>query len=186
MKAAVASLLLLIGCGTTSAPPPALECRGPFAPGFTRESLIRHFGAENVVDRDVHVGEGQVEKGALVRNAVEVTWSRPPVVRAAAGASVESYSGIRLGMDLAAVETLNGTPFELTGFNWDYAGSVTSWRGGKLDQATGGACRLYVRFEPVGGNKDASLMGDRLFRSDDPRMRALELRIYDVGLQYQR
>jgi hypothetical protein len=185
-------LLVMAGCTPAVSRPP-LQCRGPFAPDATRQGIIAEFGAENVRDADVPVGEGETQRASVIfpgtPSAIEILWSgeRPEQLRVApGGTAVRSYQGIALGMDLAAIERINGRPFEMTGFDWDYAGTVTSWRGGTLDQVTGGACRLLLRFEPPPGTEDESLMGDRMFRSDDPRMRALNPRVYAIVLLYGR
>ena len=37
----------------------------------------------------------------------------------------------------AEVERINGTPFQIYGFGWDYGGLVNSWNGGKLPETLG-------------------------------------------------
>ena len=73
------------------------------------------------------------------------------------------------------VEAINGKPFELAGFDWDYSGTVSDWRGGTLDAPPGG-CRMLVRFAAAktapGAAQDA-VSGDQAFSSDDPKMRAV-------------
>lgn len=41
-------------------------------------------------------------------------------------------TGVRVGATLREVERLNGKPFTLWGFEWDYSGMVSDWQGGKL------------------------------------------------------
>ncbi len=44
-------------------------------------------------------------------------------------------NGVRIGATLREVEQLNGKPFRLWGFEWDYGGLVSNWQGGKLTPA---------------------------------------------------
>ncbi|MCC7248509.1 MAG: hypothetical protein IT473_07795 [Lysobacter sp.] len=77
-----------------------------------------------------------------------------------------------IGMDTtsAELETRNGRPFEFYGFEWDYGGAITDWRGGRLDAKNGasGTLRLCLPENTPGDYPS----GDALFSSDDPRMRA--------------
>ena len=52
--------------------------------------------------------------------------------------------GYSFGDGIEAVEKANGGPFAVSGFEWDYGGFVTDWKGGKLKEA--GGCATTVRF----------------------------------------
>ena len=145
-------------------------CGPVFGPHTTLESLAAAFGEANVVGADVHVGEGFYEPGAIIfgdtEDRVDVTWKdavngRAPAKVAiySAGSSWETPRGLRIGLDLHSVEEINGRPFELTGFGWDYSGTVVSWEGGHLETSPGGPCRVVARFSPaesVGDDPDSS------------------------------
>lgn len=45
---------------------------------------------------------------------------------------VSADHGVRIGTSLAELNRLNGKPFKLSGFGWDYGGSITDWQGGAL------------------------------------------------------
>jgi len=78
--------------------------------------------------------------------------------------------GIGMGATSVELETRNGRPFEFYGFEWDYGGAITDWRGGRLDAKNGGRGTLRLCLpENAPGDYPS---GDALFSSDDPRMRA--------------
>ena len=58
------------------------------------------------------------------------TWSAP--------------KGLKLGLQVAALEKLNGKPFKLKGFDKDNSSTITNWDGGVLGQLPGG-CKAGVR-----------------------------------------
>lgn len=73
----------------------------------------------------------------------------------------KTEEGIALGMDLAALEKLNGKPFSFSGFDWDLGGWVTNWNGGQLE---GKGLMIRISGEGYG----AELSGDRTINSNDP------------------
>ena len=77
--------------------------------------------------------------------------------------------------------------------DFDYSGTVTSWRGGRLARVGGTACDLKVRLEPArsgrrGREEAASIdatVGDRDFSYSDTNMQLLNPRVYEVLLIYR-
>jgi hypothetical protein len=98
------------------------------------------------------------------------------------------YEKIGLGITLKDLERLNGRPFELLGFAWDYAGTVASWNGGRLDTVSGPACQIMVRLDPkLPGSPSQqqqaaydAMIGDRLFHSSDRNMQFLNPKAYEI------
>lgn len=78
--------------------------------------------------------------------------------------------GVRIGMTVPELAALNGGPFAFTGFDWDYGGMVTDWRGGKLDP--GAAEHGSVGLCPPADTPDDYPTGDGTFSSEDPRLPA--------------
>ena len=110
----------------------------------TREELDALF-AGSVVDAGVYLGEGQYDPGTIVyptfpekRMDIFWKWSEgggrvPSMIRWDGEKTLwHTEQGITLGTRLKELERLNGGPFTLTGFDWDYGGTVTNWNGGKL------------------------------------------------------
>lgn len=162
---------------------PILSCAGPLAADGSHAKLVATFGEKAVVFREVDGAEGEkigatilfpddpkkrIDLWADEVHRTGLASARPgPANRAAAP------NGVRPGMSLAEVETLNGRPFDLSGFGWDYGGSVTDWKGGALAKPAAGGCVVSVRFG-LPADTDvvaAKVAGDRDFSSKDPKMR---------------
>jgi hypothetical protein len=98
--------------------------------------------------------------------------------------------GVMVGMDLKSLEQINGRPFVLMGFGWDYSGTVVSWSGGFLETAFS-QCRIVARFTP-GDNVPSPIwsewyeqvMGEREFPSSHPAMQYLNPFIHTIALHY--
>ena len=193
MKGLFLLLPLLAACASTSPQSQPLRCEGALAPGASAADLVARFGAEKVKSASVYVGEGQYEPGTVLfpgsRSSIRIIWKdakgqrNPDSIRAGArNTTLTSYFGIGLGTDLQAVEKINGKPFTLHGFGWDYSGTVASWDGGELDRATGGDCKLLLRFAPRATG--IALDGSEIFSSRHPEMRNLNPEVYDLLLVY--
>lgn len=73
--------------------------------------------------------------------------------------------GLKEGMSIEEVEKINGKPFKVNGFDWDYGG-FANFEGGKL--ATGVSVRFYPTAETVSEN----LSGDIEIDSTNKALRA--------------
>ncbi|MEW6122814.1 MAG: hypothetical protein AB1698_09395 [Pseudomonadota bacterium] len=192
---------LLGGAATAEAQSlPPLSCGGPFAKEATAASLADAFGKANVRDGEIYVGEGSSEQGTLVypedpARRLEILWhdddarARPALIRASAGSHwrVPVQAGeLRLGMSIADVETLNGRAFSLYGFEWDYGGYASGWKGGTLGTARDG-CVVGVRFGPDPKADDKALSkvsGDRQLSSAAPAVRAVRPVVEQITLSW--
>lgn len=180
----------------------SLDCEGTFAPDASAASLAKRFGAEHLTTSDVYVGEGSYEAGLVLFagaevKRVEILWKDPQNQRAPRIVSIrgkESHwrtiHGLTLGTDLKTLERINGVPFTLAGFGWDYSGTVTSWAGGLLGSVDG-HCRTVVRLapehreeDPIWSNWYEQVIGDREFSSNHPAMQELNPKVYVVVLSY--
>ena len=212
MKSLSVSLCLsLVGlCATTGGAaqdgteqPLIFECASVFGPETTEESLAAVFGEANVVSLDsIPVGEGLFEAGVVIfsdtEDRVDVTWRDPSSRYSSNRARIrgdrnswETPHGLRLGLDLRSVEAINGRPFQLSGFAWDYAGTVLSWEGGRLEASPGAPCEVFVRLAPRDYSADAELgraysqvRGDRRFLSSHPSMQLLNPEIYALVIRW--
>jgi len=160
----------------------------------TENLLVRQFGAANVKNDSLSGGEGEMVAGTVLfptdsLRRVEIFWddSAPPHTRISMLRVNGSHSawmvapGVTLGTSLTDLEALNHGPFTLSGFGWDYGGTVTSWRGGTLDTLWTGAGapnargHVGVRMSYASGTPGSVLnkvQGDRDFDSSLPAMRA--------------
>jgi hypothetical protein len=167
----------------------------------TEDSLSLRYGAANVSPGRMMLGEGEsavatvLFAGDSTRRLV-VQWGdsvrRAHPVRAEIGGAPSRWSvypGVSLGARLTQLERLNGGAFQLAGFEWDYAGTVTDWKDGVLETVwpapPEGGQRVWLRLKPA-QTADAALQaqvsGDRDFLSSHPAMRALDPAVYQLSI----
>jgi hypothetical protein len=183
--------LLAVACSMASAeratPARVVKCEGPFGRNATHADLVKAFGGNNVVDRDVEGVDGQPIKASVVypndpKAKIQVIWSdekarRGPTVYVKDQSAWAAANGIHIGSALAEVEKLNGKPFKLSGFDWDYGGHVRDWQGGALAKPLPGGCILAVEFvhpEDAPEESLAKVAGDMDVLSDSADLRAVE------------
>jgi len=163
----------------------------------TRADLVRTYGAANVVDKDVDVGEGETEPGTVIfpndpERLIEILWKDPEKKTLPASAQLsgaksrwKTAHNISLGTSLKDLERLNGRPFKLAGFGWDYSGTVLSWENGSLAaDFAGGHGRGIIRLDSAASesvDKDvAQVEGDGAFLSTHPVMQKLNPTAYQI------
>jgi len=172
-----------------------LACEGVFGIDTSEARFIETFGAQNVVTGEVPGPEGTtmiattVYPGDPEREFQAIWWNeaaRTDLSFVGIPAGDIAPGGVRLGMDLAEVEALNGGPFTVMGFWWDYGGSA-GFESGKLAEL-GNDCHLTVTFEPtVELPADADpepISGDKEVPSDLPLLRQVEPRVVEVTFGY--
>ena len=170
-----------------AAPARVIKCEGAFGRNASHADLVNAFGSTNVVYRDVEGVDGQPIKASVVypndpKAKLQVIWSdekarRGPTVMVKDQSAWAAANGIRVGSALAEVEKLNGKPFKLSGFDWDYGGHVRDWQGGALAKPLPGGCTLAVEFvhpEDVPEENLAKVTGDVDVFSDSADLRAVE------------
>jgi hypothetical protein len=177
--AAITLVLLASPAFAQSAPPQEgpITCASPVAPNDTERSLKQRFGKEAVV-QDLPGAEGEKYKGVVLfpkatDRRIEVAFTDDKAKRASgltlrdtASTSRWNVSGVTIGSSLAEVQKANGKPFLVSGFEWDYGGFVTDWKGGALSRPLQGGCTVTIRF---GKNAAApkSLLGDSVKAASD-------------------
>jgi len=167
----------------------------------TRKDLVQAYGTANVVDQDVDVGEGETQPGTVIfpkdpERLIEILWKDPDKKTLPASAQLsgaksrwKTAHSISLGTSLKDLERLNGRPFKLTGFGWDYSGTVTSWENGSLAAAfAGGHGRVIIRLDsPTSESADKDVdqvLGDRDFPSNHPVMQKLNPTAYQIIVMF--
>jgi hypothetical protein len=190
-------LLIALAAPAQSAPqaaPGTLACTGPFARNATHAGLVKAFGPGNVSVQKVGIGEGETVTASVIfprdkARRVEVLWidekrrRRPSEIRVSTGSRWRTAQGVAVGMPLAQVETINGKPFQMYGFGWDYGGTANEWQDGKL-AARSGDCVLWLRFDQT-QRTDADIDGERSFSSDDKGMRSAAPVVEEMSLRFQ-
>jgi hypothetical protein len=193
LRTAIAAALLLTPLAARAEPPLVFSCAGPIGRDASEASLIAAYGKANVRPEKVDGSEGEeLDVTALFPDdparRVEILWNdekrraRPGSVTLKEGATA-SFAGLTVGMDLAAVEKLNGRPFTITGFGWDLGGAVVDWKGGALSKIPGG-CGPSIQFGPAEDAPEKALdkaSGDRRLSSADKAVRAVKPTVASVS-----
>jgi hypothetical protein len=179
MRIAFAALLLVAAPALAQAPPPqegAITCSSPVAPNDSGKTLRQRYGKDAVV-QELPGAEGETYKGLVLLpraadRRIEVSFTDGAMkrvtglaIRGEAKASRWNLSGITIGSSLAEVQKVNGKPFLVSGFDWDYGGFVADWNGGALGRMEGG-CRVMLRFGKKTG-APRNLSGDGVKVSSD-------------------
>ena len=169
---------------------------GPINSSTTESDLRTIFGDEVVIPVDVILGEGFTVPGTAVypespEARFEVVWRSskrisPKEVRITGTTSKwETHEGISLGTTLMQLEALNGYPFRLAGFDFDYGGTVVDCGKGRLAYLGCGSSdrKLIVRFssdQRPPSPEYRQVIGDRVFSSGHPAMQAVNPAIYQL------
>jgi hypothetical protein len=185
---------------------PFFSCK-TFPADISRADLVKRFGTENVTDELIEGGgsEGEMNPGTVLfakeaELRVEIYWKDKEAKQNPDWMNIRqersnwrSPEGVTMGTDLVTLERLNGRAFRLLGFGYDSEGAVTSWKGGKLEDANGPGCILRIWLMPKADEENPAaeklereVTGMREFSSDHPAMRGLNPRAYEMMLDYQR
>ena len=90
-------------------------------------------------------------------------------------------SGIAVGSTLDEVEKLNGGPFKMTGFEWDYPGRTVSWESGVFP------AQLQLDFEPSAKISQPELfqvVGDGHFSSKNRIIKKMKLKVNAIHIRW--
>jgi hypothetical protein len=150
---------------------------GPITKGSNIEQFRKAFGPENVIETDVPLGEGQTAKGFQINPnnpSIEmmVIFNDDDTKLSVLITNPESKWSVlnqfSNGTKLVDLESLNGKPFKLYGFEWDYGGTVSSFEDGKFESYND---NLTIRFELTHFDKSTmSILGDSEFLSNNSNM----------------
>lgn len=95
-------------------------------------------------------------------------------------------NGLRMGMSLAELVTLNAAPIDFSGLDWDYGGLVQDWHAGHLDNPAD-TPRFHSVTLVARPDADAALpVGDAAYRSDDPAWPGIgrNLVVGEIGINW--
>lgn len=156
----------------------------------TRDDLVRLYGKHNVSGEEIAGAEGEMYPGVILfphdrHKQLALFWKDaankryPGTIRISGIATVwKTENGITLGTSLKKLEKLNGRPFILYGFGWDFGGEVTSFEKGNLDRF-----RLGLRFEPHDKTPEKDLYavsGEELFSSSHPVLQKMNPKVSEI------
>ena len=168
---------------------------GAITKDIAEAQLVQVYGSENISPVSVYLGEGFYAPGtALFANdstrLLEIVWKdtterkSPDHIRII-GNTWKTPEGVSLGTSLKELEELNGKSFTLTGFGWDYSGTIVSWENGKLEKYSQPSGRLIVRLYPKDEVSDHSVYGDIDIMSDNQTMRRLNPTAYQLIAEFR-
>lgn len=171
-----------------------IACEGAFAIDSSEARLIELYGADNVVTGTVPGPESSEMLATRVfpddpDRMLEFVWwneaalSDPSYI--ALPPEALAPGGVRIGQTLPEVQAINGEPFTLTGFGWDYGG-FAGFESGALSDIPGD-CMLSLRFDPgeaPDGLDTLPTMGDRELSSDDPLLAQMPVTVYSLSVGY--
>jgi hypothetical protein len=164
----------------------------------SEEDLRKRYGSSAIETSRIEIGEGETMPGAVLYpgdslRRVEIIWRdsverrRPARVILRGNESRWTVGeGVSLGTSLKDLERLNGRPFTLAGFGWDYAGVVTDWKGGKLHRVLTGI-KLYLDPGPAAYRSAdySQVLGDRDYSSALPPMQQLNPRVAQIFVDFE-
>jgi hypothetical protein len=163
--------------GATATPEPTIETL--VSRSDTLASLQARFGAEDAQPQTLDAGEGEMVSGWVLFPGdptrklgvyLDESGEHPDTLVAWDKSTHWTRAdGVRVGMTIAELQALNGRAFGFLGFDWDYGGMVSDWRGGRLDPGATphGSVTLCPPDNPPGDYP----VGDSEFESDDARLR---------------
>lgn len=163
----------------------------------SEKDLIGYFGAKNVKRQKVNLVEGETADGTVIypndaKRRASFVWKNAKVRNAPETIFVIDKpslwhlpNGITTGTTLIELEKMNGKPFKMSGFDWDYGGNVLSWNGGKLEtllKSRSGKVSATVQLVPTSQHYPDELVGDREILSSNKNMRKLNPSVGTVNI----
>jgi hypothetical protein len=150
---------------------------GLIKPGMTAAELEQAYGKAKVKHEDIPGAEGETIPGARLfadtDRELEVIWDPENEKKKVVfdvhviGTAWKFENGLKTGMTLEEVEKINGKPFKISGFAWDYGG-YANFEGGKL------AGKVSLRFNPSTEDIPEYLQGDKELSSTDKKLRSVK------------
>ena len=160
---------------------------GPIKKGVTVGDLQKLFGRNRVTVTELPGPEGTTINGVrLFENSdreLEILLDPENPKKAiwdirVLGKAWTFENGLKLGQTLTEVEKVNGMPFKLTGFDWDYGG-YASFPGGSLDG------KVSVRFDPGEAPVPDELSGDQEINTTNKKLRKLNPKVSELTVYFR-
>ncbi len=148
---------------------------GLIKPGMTATDIEHAYGKQNLKLQKIPGAEGEEIDGAKLFEGtdreLEIVWDPDTDKKQVVfdirvmGKAWKFDNGLKSGMTVVEIEKINGKPFKIAGFDWDYGG-YANFEGGKLDG------KVSIRFSPSTENVPEYLSGDKQLSSTDKQLRA--------------
>ena len=174
----------------------AFSCTGVFGRDSSEALLKQTYGADNVVTGMVPGAEGEEMLATTVfpndpDKTLQFGWmddeTREGLGFVDLPPSIDGPHGVHVGMSVADVLAINGQPFNIGGFWWDYGGYAQIDQGA-LANADDAGCFLSLRFSPADeypADLDVSAVsGEVTVPTDEPLLEKLDTRLSVVSVTY--
>lgn len=163
---------------------------GRIKANFNSSDIYKTFGKENVSETEIGLGEGETKKGLLVfpktNNEIQVLFQGNEEMTKLESIRIKGTNskwktdaGIKVGSSLEELVAANGKDFKFYGFEWDYAGKLANWNGGKLND------KLSVFLEAT--NEEPvfpHLVGDKEILSSNEKAREAGLKVNSILINF--
>jgi hypothetical protein len=156
---------------------------GPIEKGMTLFGLKTMFGGGKVKAVKIPGAEGEEIDGARLFGGtdreIEIIFNPEGDEKEIwdvriIGKGWKFANGLTPKMSIAELEKINGKPYLVNGFDWDYGGWA-NFEGGKLEG------KVSIRFSPE-GDVDQSLSGDKQIPSTNKKLRAAKVSMTDISV----
>jgi len=152
--------------------------------------LIRLYGQQHVIRKEIGVGEGEMVAGSVIfpkeaKKELIVVWESDKPYQEIDYLRVEQPNTlwqtdqkITIGTTLDELVKINGKDFNFYGFEWDYAGLCKDWQGGQISE------KFSVFLEAE--NPEAlfpDLIGEGLFSSSHPKADSAQLKVIALHIE---
>lgn len=159
---------------------------GPLKLNTSEEALLRLYGPGNVARSTVRTTGDKTEACTVLmagtNNELRITWKDETRARIKAiyldkpNSRWLSQQGLKVGMELFDLTKANKSPISFYGFNWEYSGTVSSYRNGVLGKSEK---YFYAVLTPRNSQQAAGLLrnfqGDQVFSSNKEGIEQLDL-----------
>ncbi len=181
---------------TRPAEPQEIACSGVYGPDSSEALVKETFGAENVVTGMVYGAEGIEMLATTVypddpERKMEFGWfddeNLTHLSYVELSPSQTAPGGVKLGMSVDELVELNGEPFIVGGFWWDYGG-YANFESGALAGEQEGGCYISIRLSPADeypADLDVTAVsGEVQVPSDEPLLAKLDTRVQVLSIGY--
>ena len=177
--------------------PHVVACSGVFGKDSSHLKLAMAFDYKNVTFADVEADGGTKVKASILFAAnpklrLEIWWTNPAERTGTYLIDIKDKSiwvapgGMKLGLDLAALEKLNHKPFKLKGFDKNGVATVSDWEGGALAALPGG-CKSGVSLianPKASADAVGAITADKEFESSDSALRSVKPTVSEILIGY--
>jgi hypothetical protein len=173
----------------------AVTCGGAFAKDSSHLKLATAYKPENLVFTEVDASEGKKLMATVLfpndpKRRLEVWWDNETsrsgtyLIVINGQSTWTAPKGIKLGLQIAQLERLNGRPFKLKGFGNSSEASVSDWQGGALESLAGG-CKVgvSVRANPKAAPDSVEQAATEL-ASTDAAVKAIKPAVTEIIVGY--